>query len=44
MYMKKTNNLTRDDYESAEDGRHNYPGYSENILRTKNYALLKNFT
>lgn len=44
MYMKKTKNLTKDDYETTEDGRQNYPEYSEKILKTKNYALLKNFT
>ena len=39
--IKKTDNIDKTDMESALDGRNNYPHYSEKILRTKNYALIK---
>ena len=42
--MKKTKNITKEDYVTAEDGRQNYPEYTEKILQTKNYSLLKSFT
>jgi hypothetical protein len=40
VHMKKTKNLNKDDYETIEDGRQNYPEYSDKILRTRNYGLL----